>query len=65
MAQMDPQRAKRDENAKKSKKVLGRLGVSDLTLTEHESIIAAEVIHPSDITSRFEGQDLNRLTAIR
>jgi hypothetical protein len=43
MASVDPQRTKRLEAKAKSKKVLGRLGVADLELTEHEAVIAAEV----------------------
>ena len=53
VAQMDPLRSKRDEARTKSKRVLGRLGVADLDLTEHETIIAAEVIHPEDISVGF------------
>ena len=58
---MDPTKAKSKESQLKSKKNLERLGtslkVSELELTEHEAIIAAEVIAPEDITQRFEGQE--------
>lgn len=60
MAQMDPTKAKYKESQLKSKKNLERLGqnlkVSELELTEHEAIIAAEVIAPEDIPQRFEGR---------
>ena len=55
MNSIDPQKSKRDEAKLKSKKVLGRLGIQDLDLTEHESVIAAEVISPHDISVNFEG----------
>merc|ERR1712093_631786 len=58
MGTMDPSRAKAKQSQLKSKKNLERLGqnvkVSDLELTEHEAIIAAEVIAPEDIPQRFE-----------
>jgi hypothetical protein len=61
---MDPTKAKGNQAKIKSKKQLERLGtnlkVSELELTEHESIIAAEVIAPEDITQRFEGWSLFR-----
>lgn len=43
-------------------KVLGRMGIADLDLSEHESIIAAEVVHPQDISVKFE--DIGGLDAI-
>ena len=70
MSSLDPQSEKRKVAKAKSAKVLDRLGVKELELTEYEGIsldfsfyshlhlpeiIAAEVIHPSDITTGFEG----------
>ncbi|CAE6443793.1 unnamed protein product [Rhizoctonia solani] len=54
MSSLDPQQEKRKAAKAKSAKVLDRLGVKELELTEYEEIIAAEVIHPSDITTGFE-----------
>jgi len=57
MASLDPTKAKGNQAKIKSKKQLDRLGakVAELELSEHESIIAAEVIAPEDIQVRFEG----------
>ncbi|KAG9118443.1 hypothetical protein FRC07_007048 [Ceratobasidium sp. 392] len=54
MASLDPSAEKRKAAKAKSARILDRLGVKELELTEHEEIIAAEVIHPSDITTKFE-----------
>ncbi|KAH7337056.1 ATPase [Rhizoctonia solani] len=54
MSSLDPQQEKRKAAKAKSAKVLDRLGVKELELTEYEEIIAAEVIHPNDITTGFE-----------
>ncbi|CAE6524890.1 unnamed protein product [Rhizoctonia solani] len=54
MSSLDPQKEKRKAAKAKSAKVLDRLGVKELELTEYEEIIAAEVIHPNDITTGFE-----------
>ncbi|KAL5632689.1 hypothetical protein ACGC1H_005591 [Rhizoctonia solani] len=54
MSSLDPQQEKRKVAKAKSAKVLDRLGVKELELTEYEEIIAAEVIHPSDIITGFE-----------
>ncbi|KZO96897.1 ATPase [Calocera viscosa TUFC12733] len=52
---LDPTKSEERSGAKsKSTEVLKRLGVKDLHLTEHETIIAGEVIHPDDINVRFE-----------
>ncbi|ORX61678.1 AAA-domain-containing protein [Hesseltinella vesiculosa] len=51
---LDPTKAKRQEAQSKSNKVLGRLGVKDLKLTEYEQIIASEVIHADDIHVNFK-----------
>jgi len=57
MSSMDPQSSKRKEAKDKSKKALGKLGLdlSALDLNEHEEIMAAEVVHADDITTRFKG----------
>ncbi|ORY76870.1 ATPase [Leucosporidium creatinivorum] len=56
MSSMDPQSSKRKEAKDKSKKALGKLGLdlSALDLNEHEEIMAAEVVHADDITTRFK-----------
>ncbi|KAG9103811.1 hypothetical protein FRC06_007788 [Ceratobasidium sp. 370] len=54
MSSLDPNTEKRKAAKAKSARILDRLGVKELELTEHEEIIAAEVIHPSDITIKFE-----------
>jgi SpoVK/Ycf46/Vps4 family AAA+-type ATPase len=48
---MDPGRKK---TQKKSKAILDRLGHSSLDLTEHELIIAQEIICPADLQVSFE-----------
>ncbi|GAA5917520.1 hypothetical protein JCM6882_007943 [Rhodosporidiobolus microsporus] len=55
MSQMDPQKGKRKEAKSKSKEALGKLGVdlSTLDLSEHEEIIAAEVVAAEDIAVTF------------
>ncbi|SDA01400.1 BZ3500_MvSof-1268-A1-R1_Chr10-1g02628 [Microbotryum saponariae] len=56
MSSMDPQSSKRKEAKDKSKKALSKLGLdlSTLDLTEHEEIIAGEVVHPSEINVTFK-----------
>ncbi|SCV73935.1 BQ2448_6365 [Microbotryum intermedium] len=56
MSSMDPQSTKRKEAKDKSKKALSKLGLdlSTLDLTEHEEIIAGEVVHPSEINVTFK-----------
>ncbi|KAG8707156.1 hypothetical protein FRC09_017639 [Ceratobasidium sp. 395] len=54
MASLDPNSEKRQAAKAKSARILDRLGVKELELTEHEEIIAAEVIHPNDITTKFD-----------
>ncbi|KAI9306057.1 P-loop containing nucleoside triphosphate hydrolase protein [Cunninghamella echinulata] len=51
---LDPTKAKRQEAKSKSNKVLGKLGVKDLKLTEYEQIIATEVIHADEIHVNFK-----------
>ncbi|KAI8890662.1 AAA-domain-containing protein [Backusella circina FSU 941] len=51
---LDPTKAKRQEAQSKSNKVLGKLGIKDLKLSEYEQIIAAEVIHADEITVNFK-----------
>ncbi|EJU03064.1 AAA-domain-containing protein [Dacryopinax primogenitus] len=52
---LEPTKSEERSGAKsKSAAVLKRLGLKDLHLTEHETIIAAEVVHPDDISVRFE-----------
>ncbi|GAA6037390.1 hypothetical protein JCM8097_008546 [Rhodosporidiobolus ruineniae] len=55
MNQMDPQKGKRKEAKSKSKEALGKLGVdlSTLDLSEHEEIIASEVVAADDIQVTF------------
>ncbi|GAA5985344.1 hypothetical protein JCM11641_006373 [Rhodosporidiobolus odoratus] len=56
MSQMDPNRSKRKEAKSKSKDALGKLGIdlSTLDLTEHEEIIAAEVVASEEIQVTFK-----------
>ncbi|QRV92368.1 AAA family ATPase [Ceratobasidium sp. AG-Ba] len=54
MSSLDPHTEKRKAAKAKSARILDRLGVKELELNEHEEVIAAEVIHPSDITTKFE-----------
>jgi len=54
LASMDPNKGKKKEAKMKSDKVLGRLGIKDLKLSEYEEIIAAEVIHPEEISVTFQ-----------
>ncbi|RUS22220.1 putative MSP1-intra-mitochondrial sorting protein [Endogone sp. FLAS-F59071] len=51
---LDPSRGKRNEAKLKSNKVLGRLGVKDLKLSEYEEVIATEVVHPEEIKVAFD-----------
>ena len=57
MGSMDPQGGKRKEAKSKSKLALSKLGLdlSKLDLTEHEEIIAGEVVHADDIGVTFKG----------
>lgn len=54
MATMDPTRSKKEASKATSKKLLDRLGL-ETELTEHEAIIAGEVIDSNDINVQFEG----------
>ncbi|KAI8817791.1 P-loop containing nucleoside triphosphate hydrolase protein [Fimicolochytrium jonesii] len=54
LAGMDPFKKKKEEAKAKSTRVLGRLGLQVLKLTEHEEIIAAEVVYPEDIPVGFK-----------
>ncbi|KAG2221158.1 hypothetical protein INT45_007735 [Circinella minor] len=51
---MDPNKAKRQEAKNKSSKVLGKLGVKDLKLSEYEQMIAAEVVHADELHVTFK-----------
>ena len=51
---MDPTRSKKEASKATSKKLLDRLGL-ETELTEHEAIIAGEVIDSNDINVQFEG----------
>ncbi|KAI9226753.1 MAG: P-loop containing nucleoside triphosphate hydrolase protein [Piptocephalis tieghemiana] len=53
MAKMNPDIARRQEAQKKSKEILGRIGVKDLKLDQYEDVIASEVVHPDDIDVDF------------
>ncbi|BGP41847.1 mitochondrial dynamin GTPase Msp1 [Rhodotorula kratochvilovae] len=55
MNQMDPAKSKRKESKAKSKETLGKLGIdlAALDLTEHEEIIAGEVVAADDIHVSF------------
>ncbi|KAK4050196.1 mitochondrial dynamin GTPase Msp1 [Microbotryomycetes sp. JL221] len=61
MGSLDPQQSKRKEQKSKSKKALGKLGLdlTKLDLNEHEEIMASEVVHPDDITTKFKGERPN------
>ncbi|KAI9323072.1 P-loop containing nucleoside triphosphate hydrolase protein [Dichotomocladium elegans] len=51
---LDPTKTKRQEAKSKSTRVLGKLGVKDLKLSEYEQIIAAEVVHADEIHVTFK-----------
>ncbi|KAJ3177621.1 hypothetical protein HDU87_004374 [Geranomyces variabilis] len=53
LAGLDPFKKKKEEARAKSSRVLGKLGLRDLNLSEHEEIIAAEVVYPEDIPVHF------------
>ncbi|KAI9499025.1 P-loop containing nucleoside triphosphate hydrolase protein [Zychaea mexicana] len=53
VSSLDPNKAKRQEAKSKSSKVLGKLGVKDLKLSEYEQIIAAEVVHADELSVTF------------
>jgi hypothetical protein len=57
MSGMDPQKSKRSEAKSKSKQALTKLGVdlAALDLTEHEELIASEVVAAEDIGVTFAG----------
>ncbi|KAI8916366.1 P-loop containing nucleoside triphosphate hydrolase protein [Gorgonomyces haynaldii] len=59
--QMDPTHKKRIQLQSKTKRILGRMGVKQ-ELTEHEQIIASEIIWPDDIPVSF--QDIGGLEEI-
>ncbi|GAA5826196.1 hypothetical protein JCM10212_000877, partial [Sporobolomyces blumeae] len=56
MSQMDPQKSKRKESKSKSKEALSKLGLdlTQLDLSEHEEIIATEVVAAEDIGVTFK-----------
>ncbi|GAA5853867.1 hypothetical protein JCM9279_005750 [Rhodotorula babjevae] len=64
MNQMDPAKGKRKESKAKSKETLGKLGIdlASLDLSEHEEIIAGEVVAAEDIHVSF--QDIGGLDPI-
>ncbi|KAI9475536.1 MAG: P-loop containing nucleoside triphosphate hydrolase protein [Benjaminiella poitrasii] len=51
---LDPTKTQRKEAKAKSNRILGKLGVKDLKLSEYEQIIAAEVIHSDEINVNFK-----------
>ncbi|KAG0657603.1 hypothetical protein C6P46_006330 [Rhodotorula mucilaginosa] len=55
MNQVDPQKNKRKESKQKSKEALGKLGIdlATLDLSEHEEIIASEVVSADEIQVTF------------
>lgn len=57
MSQVDPQKNKRKESKQKSKEALGKLGIdlATLDLSEHEEIIASEVVSADEIQVTFKG----------
>ncbi|GAA5931008.1 hypothetical protein JCM1841_005455 [Sporobolomyces salmonicolor] len=57
MSQMDPQKGKRKEAKSKSKEALSKLGLdlASLDLSEHEEMIASEVVAAEDIGVTFKG----------
>ncbi|KWU41815.1 AAA-domain-containing protein [Rhodotorula sp. JG-1b] len=56
MSQVDPQKNKRKESKQKSKEALGKLGIdlATLDLSEHEEIIASEVVSADEIQVTFK-----------
>lgn len=56
MNQVDPQKSKRKESKQKSKEALGKLGIdlATLDLSEHEEIIASEVVSADEIQVTFK-----------
>ncbi|KAI9255114.1 P-loop containing nucleoside triphosphate hydrolase protein [Phascolomyces articulosus] len=54
VSSLDPNKAKRQEAKSKSSKVLGKLGVKDLKLSEYEQLIAAEVVHADELHVTFK-----------
>ncbi|GAA5977609.1 hypothetical protein JCM10908_005037 [Rhodotorula pacifica] len=56
MSQVDPQKSKRKESKQKSKEALGKLGIdlATLDLSEHEEIIASEVVSADEIQVTFK-----------
>eukprot|EP00041_Stephanoeca_diplocostata_P010102 m.160339 g.160339 ORF g.160339 m.160339 type:complete len:236 (-) comp18021_c0_seq3:681-1388(-) len=52
--QMDPNRDKKDAAKQLSSKVLRRLKQGKIQLSEHEDMVAADVIDPSDIETTWE-----------
>ncbi|CAJ0843151.1 10928_t:CDS:10 [Entrophospora sp. SA101] len=51
---LDPLKDKKKESKAKSDKVLSKLGLKDLKLSEYEEIILSEVIFPEDISVNFK-----------
>ncbi|RKO93958.1 P-loop containing nucleoside triphosphate hydrolase protein, partial [Blyttiomyces helicus] len=51
---IDPFRKKKEDAKLKSARVLGKLGLSELDLSEHEQVIASEVVWPEDIQVHFK-----------
>ncbi|KAI8928524.1 P-loop containing nucleoside triphosphate hydrolase protein [Entophlyctis helioformis] len=54
MASLDPMRKKREDAKSKSSRILSKLGWKDLKLSEHEEIIAGEIVWPEDLNVSFE-----------
>ncbi|KAJ3295235.1 hypothetical protein HK104_002896 [Borealophlyctis nickersoniae] len=51
---MDPFKSKKQEAKVKSQKIMSRLGLKEMKLSEHEEIIASEVVWPDDIHVSFK-----------
>ncbi|KAI9011191.1 P-loop containing nucleoside triphosphate hydrolase protein [Gaertneriomyces semiglobifer] len=55
LSSLDPFSKKRQENAKKSSKLISKLNLpANLQLTEHEQVIMSEVVYPEDIAVGFK-----------
>ncbi|KXS09482.1 AAA-domain-containing protein [Gonapodya prolifera JEL478] len=53
LSSYDPQQKERKKSSEEARKIFKRLGIKALELSEHEEVIATEVIHPEDIKVSF------------
>ncbi|KAL2920377.1 mitochondrial dynamin GTPase Msp1 [Polyrhizophydium stewartii] len=54
MATVDPMSAKRIEAKSRSSKIMDKLGLTGMKLSEHEEIIAGEIVWPEDLHVKFD-----------